>query len=124
MFEIEKSFSFEAGHVLRFHDGACSRPHGHSYVLKVAFRKRSLIPDGPQQGMVLDFHRIRAVVKPMIDQYFDHQWLNETLNMHSPTVESIAKWIFDYLSPRLEDLYRVSVCETPTSCASYIREES
>ena len=123
MFEIEKSFSFEAGHVLEHHDGACSQPHGHSYVLRVALRSPSLVDEGPQQGMVMDFHRIRAAVQPMIEEYFDHKWLNDTLNTEHPTAESMVKWIFDYLDPRLEGLYRVTVCETPTSCASYIRGE-
>ena len=122
MFEVEKVFSFEAGHVLQHHDGACSQPHGHSYKVKIAIRKNHLENAGPQQGMVIDFHRIRDVVKPMIDEYFDHHWLNDTLHTESPTAEAIAKWIFNYLDSRLEGLCRVSVYETETSCASYMKD--
>lgn len=119
MFEVEKIFTFEAGHVLHQHDGICSRPHGHSYVLKVAVRKEQLLSTGPQQGMVVDFHQIRSVVNPMLDDFFDHHWLNDTLKMESPTAESIAKWIFDYLYLKIDGLYRVTICETATSSASY-----
>ncbi len=123
MFEVEKTFTFEAGHVLHHHDGVCSRPHGHSYVLKVAVRKEHLLSTGPQQGMVVDFHQIRSAVKPMLDEFFDHHWLNDTIKTESPTAEFIAKWIFDYLYPQIEGLFRVTVCETATSSASYTKIE-
>lgn len=122
MFEIEKIFTFEAGHVLQHHDGKCSQPHGHSYVLKIAVRKNHLKKTGPEQGMVVDFHKIYTVAKPMLDEFFDHHWLNDTMQTESPTAEVIAKWIFDYLDSRLEGLYRVSICETATSCASYTKD--
>ncbi len=119
MFEVEKTFTFEAGHVLSHHDGKCANPHGHSYILKVAVRKIDLETDGPKQGMVIDFHQISDVVQPMLKEYFDHQWLNETLQIASPTAEIIAKWIFMHLEPKLPGLHRISISETASSCASY-----
>jgi 6-pyruvoyltetrahydropterin/6-carboxytetrahydropterin synthase len=121
MFEIEKIFSFEAGHRLHHHDGKCSQPHGHSYVLKVAVRKEELQKTGPKQGMVMDFGQISSVVKPMVEKFFDHQWINDTLHTDSPTAEFMSQWIFEYLDSRLEGLYRVTVCETASSSASYIK---
>ena len=120
MFEIEKRFSFEAGHVLEAHDGKCAFPHGHSYQLSVVVRGEKLHTSGPSQGMVCDFHDISSVVKPMIEEYFDHRWLNETLHTNSPTAERIAQWIFEYLQPKLPGLYKVSVGETATSSATYV----
>lgn len=119
MFEIEKSFTFEAGHVLPLHDGLCKNPHGHSYVLKVRMRGNELLPSGPKTNMLCDFGDISRVVEPMLDTYLDHQWLNDSLNSHSPTAEFIAKWIYDYLKPRLPLLYSISVHETATSIATY-----
>jgi 6-pyruvoyltetrahydropterin/6-carboxytetrahydropterin synthase len=119
MFEIEKKFRFEAGHTLLHHDGKCSSPHGHSYVLTIVLRSQSLISDGPKQSMVRDFQEISDVVKPMIDQYFDHKWLNETLSLDSPTAERIAEWIFKYVQPKIPQLYKVSVRETESSSASF-----
>lgn len=119
MFEIEKVFTFEAGHSLEQHDGMCHNPHGHSYQLTIAVRKKSLEPSGPKQGMVMDYQNISIIVKPMIEKYFDHAWLNETLSTKTPTAEFMAKWIFEYLKGKLPGLYRVTVCETATSSASY-----
>ena len=121
MFEIEKTFTFEAGHSLNHHDGKCKAPHGHSYLLKIAIRKNALEPSGPKRGMVMDFHDIGAQVKPMVEQYLDHAWLNTTLGTESPTAEFMAQWIFEYLESKLPGLYRVTVCETATSSASYSR---
>jgi 6-pyruvoyltetrahydropterin/6-carboxytetrahydropterin synthase len=122
MFEIEKIFTFEAGHSLEHHDGKCADPHGHSYQLKIAIRKKLLEPLGPKQGMVLDYQDITAIVKPMIEKYVDHAWLNETLSTKTPTAEFMALWVYDYLKEKLPGLYRVTVCETATSSASYFTE--
>jgi 6-pyruvoyltetrahydropterin/6-carboxytetrahydropterin synthase len=123
MFEIEKIFTFEAGHTLPHHDGKCAHRHGHSYILKVAVRRDDLTVTGPQQGMVIDFQCIKSEVQPMLDTYFDHQWLNDTLHVESPTAEVIAKWIYTYLDSKIEGLYRVTIFETATSSASYSLRE-
>jgi 6-pyruvoyltetrahydropterin/6-carboxytetrahydropterin synthase len=121
MFELKKIFTFEAGHSLLHHDGKCREPHGHSYILKVYIRRNELITSGPKTNMVLDFADLSAIVKPMIEHYFDHKWVNETLNTDSPTAEYMAKWIFDYLEPLLPNLHAVVLCETATSCVKYQR---
>jgi 6-pyruvoyltetrahydropterin/6-carboxytetrahydropterin synthase len=119
MFELEKSFSFEAGHLLDHHDGKCRYPHGHSYVIKVFIRSSHLITSGPMKNMVTDFANISKFVKPMIEQYFDHKWLNDTLESDSPSAEYIAYWIFHYLKPHLPGLHAITVCETETAAATY-----
>ncbi|MBA3722151.1 MAG: 6-carboxytetrahydropterin synthase QueD [Parachlamydiaceae bacterium] len=121
MFEVDKSFHFEAGHVLDHHDGKCRHPHGHSYVLKVTIRSAELEKSGPKKNMVMDFSTITEVVKPMIDHYFDHKWLNDTLESDSPSAEFMAKWIFDFLESKLIGLYSITIFETKTCSATYIR---
>lgn len=121
MFEIEKTFRFEAGHSLKFHDGKCHSPHGHSYVLQVQVRAEELIVSGPKTNMVMDFGDVSKVVKPMIEEYFDHKWLNDSLQNDSVTVEYMAKWIFDYLDPKIPNLYAIVVYETATSKVTYRR---
>jgi 6-pyruvoyltetrahydropterin/6-carboxytetrahydropterin synthase len=122
MFELEKSFHFEAGHRLHHHDGKCATPHGHSYLLKISLRSKSLIPTGPKQSMVFDFQEISSIVKPMIEAFFDHKWLNETLVTESPTAEYLVKWIFEHLKPQMPLLYKVTLSETESSSASYFEE--
>lgn len=69
--------------------------------------------------MILDYGCISKIVKPMITEYFDHHWLNDTLDTDSPTAEFIAHWIYQYLSPLLPNLYSITICETPSSVATY-----
>lgn len=119
MFEIEKTFTFEAGHVLKHHDGKCAIPHGHSYCLKVILRTPHLIESGPKTNMVIDFSDIAHIVKPMIIDYLDHKWLNDTLQSDSTTAEFIAKWIYEHLKPKLPTLYSIVLHETASSKVSY-----
>ena len=69
--------------------------------------------------MVIDFFDIDSVVNPLIEKHLDHKWLNDSLATDSPSVEFIAKWIFDYLSPLLSGLHAIKVYETPTCSATY-----
>jgi 6-pyruvoyltetrahydropterin/6-carboxytetrahydropterin synthase len=119
MFELEKTFHFEAGHALTHHDGKCKTPHGHSYVMTLHLASDKLIADGPKKNMVIDFTDISDIVKPMIETYLDHKWLNETLQNDSPTVEFIAMWVYEHLSPKLPLLKKVSLYETSTSKVTY-----
>lgn len=122
MYELEKSFTFEAGHELRHHDGKCKTPHGHSYVLTVILRADTLIAEGPKQNMLIDFYDVSQVVKPMIEEYFDHKWINETLQADSATVEFMAHWIYHYLKPKLPLLYAISMNETSSSKVTYTEQ--
>jgi 6-pyruvoyltetrahydropterin/6-carboxytetrahydropterin synthase len=122
MFEIEKTFSFEAGHTLELHDGKCSQPHGHSYILKVRVRSESLQESGPKKNMVIDFRDISSLVKPMIKEHLDHKWLNNTLETDSPTAEAISQWIYNFLKPNLPHLYSITLFETPTSMVVYTEQ--
>ncbi len=119
MFEIVRKFSFEAGHKLIDHDGNCHQPHGHSYRLSITLRSETLISQGPKKNMVYDFQDIKKIVTSMIDRYFEHKWLNDSLKNESPTAEFIAKWISDYLKPKLPMLYSVSLYETANSKVVY-----
>jgi 6-pyruvoyltetrahydropterin/6-carboxytetrahydropterin synthase len=119
VYELEKIFHFEAGHVLDHHDGKCRHPHGHSYTLKVKIMAEELITSGPQTNMLMDFARISDIIKPMIATYFDHHWLNDSLKTDSPSAEFMAKWIYDYLEPKLNGLYSITICETNTCSATY-----
>ncbi|MCP5507247.1 MAG: 6-carboxytetrahydropterin synthase QueD [Chlamydiales bacterium] len=118
-FTLEKTFRFEAGHILSHHDGKCRFPHGHSYVLTIRIRSDQLQSSGPKKNMVIDFSDLSTVAGEMINNYFDHHWLNDTLETDAPTVEYIAKWIFDYLHPKLPNLHSVTLHETATSSVTY-----
>ncbi len=122
MYELQKTFHFEAGHFLKSYEGKCASPHGHSYSCIVHLQGKTLDTSGPKTNMITDFNDIVAVVRPMIEKYFDHKWLNETLENDSVTVEFMAKWIYDFLKPHLVHLKAITVQETATSKVIYSPE--
>ena len=107
---ITKRFTFAAGHHLPWHQGKCHGLHGHNYVLEVSIRG-PVKPDqegDPEAGMVLDFDRISASVKPFIEEFLDHKYLNDTLHPN-PTAENIALNIYGYLTGNMPDVLRTGV---------------
>ena len=117
---IYKEFRFEAAHMLPHHDGKCRRLHGHSWIGRVYVKGNQLIEDGTKQGMIIDYGDIKQYLKPLLDHYLDHYYLNETTGLENPTSEAIAKWIFDHLElAGLPGLYAVEIRETCTSGCIY-----
>jgi 6-pyruvoyltetrahydropterin/6-carboxytetrahydropterin synthase len=119
MFELRKSFSFEASHVLTQHQGKCSRLHGHSYVMTLVLRGRALQRSGPQHNMLTDFCDVSAAAKGMIATFLDHHHLNDTLKTGSPTAEFIARWAYRHLATTLPQLAEVELRETASAVVIY-----
>lgn len=126
IYTICKEFRFEAAHRLPFHDGKCARLHGHSWKGRVYLQSGQLIPDGPKQGMVMDYGDVKKVLDSIIDTYLDHHYLNESLNLVNPTSEEVARWVFEHLLrhvwPVGVELIAVEIDETCTSSCRYERE--
>lgn len=120
MWLIYKEFRFEAAHVLPHHDGKCSRLHGHSWVGRVYIQADRLQSSGPQQGMVMDFGEIGRYLEPLLENYLDHYYLNDSTGLANPTSEAVAQWIFEQLQQTgLTGLQSVEIRETCTSGARY-----
>ncbi|MCD8487597.1 MAG: 6-carboxytetrahydropterin synthase QueD [Desertifilum sp.] len=117
---IYKEFRFEAAHHLPHHDGKCRRLHGHSWVGRVYVRGNALVKSGPKQGMLIDYGEIKQYIQPLLEDYLDHHYLNETTGLENPTSEAIAKWIYNRLeAAKLPGLYAVEIQETCTSGCRY-----
>ncbi|GAB4232373.1 MAG: 6-carboxytetrahydropterin synthase QueD [Stanieria sp.] len=117
---IYKEFYFEAAHQLPHHDGKCRRLHGHSWVGRVYVKSDRLITNGSKQGMVIDYGDLKKYLQPLLDNFLDHYYLNETLSLESPTSEMVARWIFEKLEiAGLPGLYAVEIRETCTSGCTY-----
>ena len=70
--------------------------------------------------MVMDFGRLQDYLTPLLENYLDHYYLNETLEMESPTSEAIAEWIAQQLlASGLKGLHSVEIRETCTSGTRY-----
>lgn len=113
--KIGRHFDFEAAHqLLGKIYGKCQNPHGHRYELAVEI-------EGVLNtyGWICDLAELDEIVKRTIIGKFDHQSLNEHFEL--PTVENIAKHIFEVLEKELVGkpyrLSRVSLYETARSYA-------
>jgi 6-pyruvoyltetrahydropterin/6-carboxytetrahydropterin synthase len=131
MYSVTKRIDFCYGHRLLDYDGVCKHPHGHNAVAEIEVRTDSLDP----RNMVCDFSDIKRSVKGWIDREIDHkmvlrrddplvaplQSLGEPVFVveSNPTVELIARLIFNYTREQGFNVVKVKVWETPTSFASY-----
>jgi 6-pyruvoyltetrahydropterin/6-carboxytetrahydropterin synthase len=92
MWELTKSFRFEAAHALSgtTYGAESEQIHGHSFRAEVTIRGE---PD-PATGMVLDLgileRRIAEVSKTL-----DHKLLNTVEALGPPTLENLSRFIWD-----------------------------
>ena len=131
MYLVTKRIEFCYGHRLLDYDGICKHPHGHNAIVEVDVRTDQL----DRRNMVADFSDIKRVVKGWIDRELDHKMILRqddplvkplealgepifTLESN-PTVERIAKLIFDKSREQGLDVLAVRVWETPSSFAEY-----
>lgn len=106
MFELSKQFRFDAAHTLeRSIDTESSRRiHGHSYRAKVTVRGR---PD-PATGMIVDLGLLERSMEDARDA-LDHRFLDEINDLGPATMENLSRWIWNRLSPEVDNLFKVSV---------------
>ena len=134
MYSVTKRIDFCYGHRLLDYNGVCKHPHGHNAVAEIDVRSGSL----DNRNMVVDFSDIKRVIKGWIDAEIDHQMilrhddplveplrkLGEPIFIvdTNPTVEHLAKLIYDFAKSQGFLVEVVRVWETPTSYASYSGE--
>ncbi|HEU5378639.1 MAG TPA: 6-carboxytetrahydropterin synthase QueD [Ktedonobacteraceae bacterium] len=123
---LTKVVRFEAAHQLPGHAGKCANLHGHSYTLEVAVRgpiKQTI--GASDDGMVMDFQELSALLQRSVLQPLDHHFLNEVIEVRS-TAENLAHWIWDALLASglsVDLLYRVRLWETATGYVELTRAE-
>jgi 6-pyruvoyltetrahydropterin/6-carboxytetrahydropterin synthase len=131
MYVVTKRIEFCYGHRLLDYDGICKHPHGHNAVAEIDVRTDQL----DSRNMVADFSDIKRLVKGWIDRELDHKMilrqddplvaplrqLGEPMFLleSNPTVERIARLIFDTTQELGFLVVAVRVWETPSSFASY-----
>lgn len=131
MYSVTKRIDFCYGHRLLDYNGVCKHPHGHNAVAEIEVSTEAL----DKRNMVVDFSEIKNTVKGWIDRELDHKMILrqddplvkalETLGEpmflldSNPTVERIARLIFDTSREQGLPVMRVTVWETPSSWATY-----
>lgn len=135
-YSVTKRVEFCYGHRLLDYDGICRHLHGHNAVAEVEVRSSTL----DACGMVCDFGDIKRVMKGWIDSTLDHRMIlrrddplaepllaaGEPLYLvdDNPTVECIARIIFEHARAAGLPVARVTVWETPSSFATYGETDS
>lgn len=110
MYTVVKRMEVSAAHCLNLsYRSKCESLHGHNWIVTVYCRARELNED----GMVIDFSRIKQVVKGQLD----HRNLNEVLPFN-PTAENMARWICD----QLPGCFKVEVQESEGNIAIYEKD--
>jgi len=107
MIEIFKEFTFEAAHQLGANVAKGHRYgtiHGHSFKAEVVLRGE---PDAAT-GWLRDFETVEHVLEP-IRKTLDHTYLNDVPDLGLPTLENIARYIWNRAAPGLPELFRVTV---------------
>jgi 6-pyruvoyltetrahydropterin/6-carboxytetrahydropterin synthase len=105
MWELTKSFRFEAAHALpgTTLGEASQEIHGHSFRAEVTIRG---VPDAAT-GMVMDL----GVLEQRLDDLrktLDHKFLNNVDALGAPTLENLSRFIWDRVG-NTGQLMRVSV---------------
>ncbi len=115
MYRIAKRFEFSAAHWLNgLPEGhPCSRLHGHNYTVEVELQAETL----DASGFVLDYGQL-APFKAYLDSTLDHRCLNEVLGFQ-PSVENLARYLFEWAKAHWPQVCAVRVSETPKSWGEY-----
>ena len=126
MLTVTKSFMFEASHRLPHYDGACHNLHGHSYKLEVTVGGKTETDEkNPKCGMIIDFKDLKALVKKVAVDVYDHSYLNDFFP--NPTAEIMVKQIYLDIAEVLPTKYTLLSCrlwETVDSYPEYSLGES
>ncbi len=106
MWELSKTFNFEAAHTLqREIDVAPSkRIHGHSYQAEVTVRGAPC----RETGMIVDFAVFERALSTARDG-LDHRFLDDVPSLGPATMENLSAWIWREVAPLLPGLSLVTV---------------
>ncbi len=142
---ITKEFSFETAHALLNYDGLCRNIHGHSYALFVTLAgEPESNTDHSDTGMVMDFGKLKKIVRELIVEPMDHALLlNEktpaeelaalgkfnkiVLLPYQPTCENLLSDFAQRLRSRLPErvrLHSLKLCETASSFAEWYADDN
>jgi 6-pyruvoyltetrahydropterin/6-carboxytetrahydropterin synthase len=121
MYELKVTSRFAAAHQLREFHGGCENLHGHNWKVEVYVTGEHL----KKEGLLLDFGEMKKATREALGT-LDHHFLNEldSFREKNPSSENIARYIFEYLSRKLNQgdirVSRVTAWESDDACASYM----
>lgn len=140
MYKLKTESSFDSAHFLSGYDGKCRNIHGHRWRIIVEIQGISLINDGSERAMLIDFGKLKKELKEETE-FFDHALIYESDSLqketidalnsegmrlicvdYRPTAENIAEYFYRKLKSKGFNIKEVTVYETPDNCAVYTEE--
>ena len=98
MFEIKKQMNFSAAHHLLNYEGECENQHGHNWLVEAYVKGNTL----DKSNILVDYKVLKKAI--------------------SPSSEILAQFIYNKLKEQFPQMSKVSIWETPTSCATYYED--
>ena len=140
MYKLKTESSFDSAHFLSGYDGKCRNIHGQRWRIIVEIQGTSLINDGSERAMLIDFGKLKKELKEETE-FFDHALIYESDSLqketidalnsegmrlicvdYRPTAENIAEYFYRKLKSKGFNIKEVTVYETPDNCAVYTEE--
>lgn len=147
--QITRRLEFDAGHRIPDHKSQCRHLHGHRYAIEITLSGTVLDAAGnPENGMVMDFARVKDLAKQHIVDAWDHAFLayrgdtavvellaalpdHKTVLLDAvPTAENLARIAFAILDPEYRAVYgnqlqleQIRLYETPNCWADANRTD-
>lgn len=96
---VSKEYIFDAAHYILGHS-KCGELHGHTWTMNVSV-------EGPldmKTGMVLDFHIMNDIIRPIVKQ-LDHSTLNSNpllITLPIITAETLAMFLVEMFAKKFE----------------------
>lgn len=146
---ITRRLEFDAGHRIPDHKSQCRHLHGHRYAIEITLAGEVIQADGnPENGMVMDFGRVKELAKQHLVDAWDHAFLayrgdtavvellaalpdHKTVLLDAvPTAENLARIAFATLDQVYQAtfgnalrLVNIRIFETPNCWADASRAE-
>jgi len=131
MFELKKSFWISCSHRLsnpKFTEeenmkayGKCHNNPSHGHNFLVTLTLQAVDWKLPEDGMIMNFTKVKNVFSKTIDYNYDHKFLNDCAGFKDVpvTAEHMAKIFYDILKVEINELYSVEIQETEGASAIY-----
>ena len=76
MYTVSCETHFDSAHFLLGYKGGCKNIHGHRWVVSASVSSETLIEEGGNRGMVIDFNEVKPVLNELVE-CFDHRLVVE-----------------------------------------------
>jgi len=104
MLELTQEFVFDAAHRLGQGAPENARLHGHSFYVEVTLRGEA----DPVHGWLRDLSEVKHALEAIRSE-LDHHLLNDIPGLENPTLENLARFVFERAGRALPEVVRVRV---------------